>query len=131
MVEAVNAFDNKFYPFTNTDDTIEFLDSVGASNLGYLYDIYHMYRMEGNIDPTLTKYVDKIEHIQIADSPGRNRPGTGEIDYNSVLKTIDECGYKSSVGLEFIAVGSTEESLEWLPLQHRRGIDPETFKIGA
>jgi len=130
MVEAVNAFDNKFYPFTDTDSTIEFLDSVGTSNLGYLYDIYHMYRMEGNIVSTLTKYVDRIEHIQIADSPGRNHPGTGEIDYDQILKTIEECGYKGSVGLEFIAMGSTEASLEWLPREHRRKLDTGSYKFG-
>src|SRR5690606_32469204 len=70
MVEAVNAFDNKFYPLTNTEDTIAFLDSVGARNLAYLYDIFHMQRMEGNIIETIRTHAGRIAHIQIADVPG-------------------------------------------------------------
>lgn len=129
MVEAINCWDNKFYPFTNTRDTISFLDSVNAPNLKYLFDIYHMQRMEGNLTSTLEQFVDKIAHIQIADSPKRNQPGTGEINYNYVLKTIDESSYNGSVGLEYNPIASTEESLQWLPKEHRQSIDLDTFRL--
>ena len=123
MVEAVNAFDNKFYPLTNTADTIEFLDSVGARNLSYLYDIFHMQRMEGNIIATLEKYAGRIGHMQIADVPGRHHPGTGEINYRNVFAAIEKSGYEGSVGLEYIPQGTTEADLEWLPRHQRSGID--------
>lgn len=129
MVEAINAFDNALYPFTNTADTLGFLDSVGASNLEYLYDIYHMQRMEGNIISTLEKHIETIGHIQIADSPRRRYPGTGEINYRRVLEAIEAAGYKHSVGLEYIADGSTEESLRWLPREHRGGIHLESLSL--
>lgn len=129
MIEAINGWDNKFYPFTNTPETISFIDSVNAPNLKYLFDMYHMQRMEGNLTATLEKYVEKIAHIQIADSPHRHQPGTGEINYNYILKAIDESSYEGSVGLEYNPVGSTEESLEWLPKEHRQAIDLATFKI--
>ncbi|MEZ5344964.1 MAG: TIM barrel protein [Pyrinomonadaceae bacterium] len=129
MVEAINGFDNKYYPFTNTRETLEFIDSVGASNLKYLYDIYHMQRMEGNITQTLKENIDRIAHIQIADSPMRNHPGRGEINYLNVLKTIESCGYQGSVGLEFIADGTTAENLAWLPEEHRSGIDLNTLEL--
>ncbi len=129
LVEAINAFDNKFYPFTNTAETLVFLDSVGASNLEYLYDIYHMQRMEGNIIATLEKHIKRIGHIQIADSPLRHHPGTGEINYRNVCETIERCGYQNSVGLEYIANGTTEESLNWLSREHRRGIDLQSLEF--
>lgn len=129
MVEAINGWDNKSYPFTNTRETIAFLDSVNAPNLKYLFDMYHMQRMEGNLISTFEQFVDKIGHIQIADSPKRNQPGTGEINYNNVLKAIDESSYEGSVGLEYNPVGSTEESLAWLPKEHRKGISLESFKL--
>lgn len=129
MVEAINGWDNKFYPFTNTRDTISFLDSVNAPNLKYLFDMYHMQRMEGNLTDTLEQFIDKIAHIQIADSPKRNQPGTGEINYNNVLKALDESSYNGSVGLEYNPLGSTEESLEWLPKEHRQTIDLDTFRL--
>lgn len=129
MVEAVNAFDNKFYPLTNTADTVEFFDSVEARNLAYLYDIFHMQQMEGNIIATLEKYAGRIAHIQIADVPGRHHPGTGEINYRNVFAAIEKSGYEGSVGLEYIPQGTTEEDLEWLPEQHRRGIDAASFDL--
>ncbi len=129
MVEAINAFDNKFYPFTNTADTLAFLDSVGAANIEYLYDIYHMQRMEGNIIATLEKNIERIGHIQIADSPLRQHPGTGEINYRRVFEAIKKCDYQGSVGLEYAANGTTEESLNWLPREHRRGIDIESLEL--
>lgn len=129
MVEALNGFDNKLYPFTNTRETISFLDSVNMPNLKYLFDIYHMQRMEGNLTATFEEFVDKTAHIQIADSPKRNQPGTGELNFNYILKVIEESGYAGSVGLEYNPIGSTEESLSWLPKEHRKGINLETFKL--
>jgi hydroxypyruvate isomerase len=129
MVEAINAFDNKFYPFTNTADTLDFLDSVEVPNLEYLYDIYHMQRMEGNIIATLEKHIERIGHIQIADSPLRRHPGTGEINYRRVFEAIANCGYQGSVGLEYIADGPTAESLGWLPREQRRGIHIESLEL--
>lgn len=129
MVEALNGFDNKFYPFTNTAETLAFLSSVDVPNLEYLYDIYHMQRMEGNIIATLEKHIDRIGHIQIADSPLRRHPGTGEINYKRVFEAIERCGYQGSVGLEYIADGLTEESLGWLPREQRRGINLELLEL--
>ena len=129
LVEAINGWDNKQYPFTNTHDTLEFLDSVGASNLKYLYDMYHMQRMEGNLAATLEKNIDRIGHIQIADSPSRHQPGTGEINYKFVFEVIDSSGYSGYVGLEYNPAGSTEESLAWLPEKFRTRLDPNEINF--
>jgi hydroxypyruvate isomerase len=63
-----------------------------------------------------------IGHIQIADSPGRGEPGTGEIYYPYVLAALEELGYKGYVGLEYNPTGITEESFGWLP-EELRGKD--------
>ena len=75
--------------------------SVGRDNVRVQYDAYHMQRMEGNLMPTIAEHLDLIGHIQIADSPGRGEPGTGEIDYEYLLPKIDELGYAGWVGLEY------------------------------
>jgi hydroxypyruvate isomerase len=129
MVEAVNAFDNKSYPFTNTPDTIEFLESVEAANCKYLYDIYHMQRMEGNIIATIEERIDRIAHVQIADSPRRRHPGTGELNYRNIFEALERSGYEGSVGLEYIADGSTADSLGWLSVEYRREIDIGSLEI--
>ena len=37
--------------------------------------------MEGDLARTIEKNLSRIAHIQLADNPGRNEPGTGEINY--------------------------------------------------
>ncbi|MGI8477419.1 MAG: TIM barrel protein, partial [Thermomicrobiales bacterium] len=77
-------------------------------------DIYHAQRMEGNLVATIRARVGLIGHVQIADSPARNQPGTGEINYPFVLNALDDAGYDGWVGLEYKPAGSTESSLAWL-----------------
>jgi hydroxypyruvate isomerase len=82
-----------------------------------------MQRMEGNLVANLREYVGLIGHIQIADSPGRGEPGTGEIYYPYVLAALEGLGYKGYVGLEYNpTTGTTEESFGWLP-EELRGKD--------
>jgi hypothetical protein len=52
---------------------------------------------------------------QVADSPGRHEPGTGEIHYLNVLAALDALGYQGYVGLEYNPTTSSEASFAWLP----------------
>jgi hydroxypyruvate isomerase len=70
--------------------------------------------MEGDLAPTLTKYLSHIGHIQIADNPGRHEPGTGEINHPFLLAHLDRSGYPGHIGLEYQPSTTTLESLEWL-----------------
>jgi hydroxypyruvate isomerase len=58
---------------------------VGSDNLKLQYDIYHMQRMEGELAATIEKLLPRIAHMQLADNPGRNEPGTGEINLPFLL----------------------------------------------
>jgi hydroxypyruvate isomerase len=78
-----------------------------------------MQRMEGNIIATLREHIAQIGHIQLADSPGRNEPGTGEIHYPHVLAALDALGYQGYAGLEYNPATSSEVSFAWLPKEHR------------
>ena len=116
VVEAVNTFENGPYLLHTTAQAVEFVRSVGRTNLKIQHDLYHMQRMEGNLVANLREHIDTIGHVQIADSPGRGRPGTGEIRYPYVLAELDALGYSGYVGLEYNpTTGSTEESLAWVP----------------
>jgi hydroxypyruvate isomerase len=79
------------------------------------YDAYHMQRMEGNLTATLDAYWPLIGHVQIADSPGRTEPGTGEINYGFLLDHIERRGYSGYIGLEYRpSTGDADESFGWL-----------------
>ena len=74
--------------------------SVGSDHLKILYDIYHVQIQEGNLLPTLEYAWDQVGYFQIGDTPGRNEPGTGEINYKNVLQFIHDKGYRGFLGLE-------------------------------
>lgn len=120
LIEAVNTIENGPYLFRTTASAAEFAASVDRPNVALQYDAYHMQRMEGNVTATIESHLDRIAHIQIADSPGRGQPGTGELDYDYIFGRIEELGYDGWVGLEYKAPGGdTEASLAWLPREQR------------
>ena len=120
LIEAVNTFENGPYVIWNTKAASEFVKSVERDNVRLQYDAYHMQRMEGNVTATIEEHLDEIAHVQIADSPGRGQPGTGELNYDFIFHRLEELGYDGHVGLEYKAPdGDTEASLEWLPRERR------------
>ena len=114
LVEPINTFDIPDFYLSRTAQAIAILDEVDADNLFVQYDIYHAQRMEGELAATLTKHLGRIGHIQLADNPGRNEPGTGEINDPFLLAHLDRIGYPGWVGCEYNPVGTTEAGLGWL-----------------
>jgi hydroxypyruvate isomerase len=100
--------------FLNTSkEGIEVIDAVGADNLLLQYDLFHMQIVEGDLAKTIERLLPRIGHIQIADVPDRNEPGTGEINFDYLLPLIDRLGYKGWVGAEYIPKGDTVQGLSW------------------
>src|SRR6266700_1794664 len=122
MIEAINSIDNGPCLLTRTPAAAGFAGQVARPNVRLQYDAYHMQRMEGDITSTLDAYWHLISHIQIADVPGRNEPGTGEINYRFVLDHLDRKGYQGAIGLEYRpSTGRAEDSFGWLAGYRRAG----------
>ena len=122
VVEAVNTFENGPYLLYTTKDAVGFVESVGSENVEIQHDFYHMQRMEGNLVANLREHIGLIGHVQVADSPDRGEPGTGEIHYPFVLGELERLGYDGYVGLEYNpTTAATEDSLGWLPEPVRAG----------
>ncbi len=114
MIEPINTIDSAGYMLCSPHRGFAFLDEVGHPNLKVQYDLYHAQRMEGNLLATMRDHVGQIGHIQIADSPDRHEPGTGEICYSFLLPAIDEIGYRGWVSLEYNPATTTEAGLGWV-----------------
>jgi hydroxypyruvate isomerase len=113
LIEPINSFDIPGFYLTRTEQAISLLDEVGSSN-GYVqYDIYHAQRMEGELAATMQKHLARIAHIQLADNPGRNEPGTGEINYAFLFRHLDRIGYAGWIGCEYKPAAATEAGLGW------------------
>ncbi len=74
-----------------------------------------MQRMEGDLAPTLREEpLPSINHVQLADNPGRHEPGTGEINYRFLFEHLDRIGYHGWVGCEYKPATTTEAGLGWM-----------------
>ena len=82
------------------DQTYAICKAVNSPSCKILFDMYHMQRNEGNIINNIDAAWDEIGYLQIGNNPGRNEPGTGEMDYQNIFKHIYNKGYKGILGME-------------------------------
>jgi hydroxypyruvate isomerase len=113
LIEPINTYDIPGFYLNYTAQAVSILDEVGADNAFVQYDIYHAQRMEGELAATAQKYLGRIGHIQLADNPGRNEPGTGEINWPFLFAHLDKIGYKGWIGCEYKPLTNTEAGLGW------------------
>ena len=114
LIEPINTFDIPDFYLSRTVQAIEILDEVSADNAFVQYDIYHAQRMEGELANTAQKHLARIGHVQLADNPGRNEPGTGEINYAFLFTHLDRIGYDGWIGCEYKPTATTEAGLGWI-----------------
>jgi hydroxypyruvate isomerase len=114
LIEPINTFDIPGFHLNRTRQALDVIAQVGSPNLFVQYDIYHMQRMEGELANTMKAHLPQIAHLQLADNPGRNEPGTGEINYPFLFGFIDRIGYGGWIGCEYKPAGRTADGLGWL-----------------
>jgi hydroxypyruvate isomerase len=117
LIEPINTIDIPGFFLSRTGQAAQIIADVGSDNLFIQYDIYHMQVMEGDIARTLQKQINRIAHVQLADNPGRNEPGTGEINYPFLYRYLDEIGYRGWIGCEYKPKTTTVEGLGWYTTQ--------------
>ncbi|MDR8392552.1 TIM barrel protein [Aliifodinibius sp. S!AR15-10] len=92
-----------------SDQTYEICKAVNSPSCKILYDVYHMQKNEGNLIRNMELCWDEIAYLQVGDVPGRNEPGTGEINFQNVFKYVHEKGFDGIVGMEHGNAGDGEE----------------------
>ncbi|WP_371018389.1 TIM barrel protein [Pseudalkalibacillus sp. JSM 102089] len=100
-VEPLNGLvDHEGHFLQYSDQAVSIIDQVDSPHVKLLFDVYHQQITEGNVIRNATNYRNRIHHYHIADNPGRNQPGTGELNYLNILKAIKETGFDGFIGLE-------------------------------
>ncbi|RKE22511.1 hydroxypyruvate isomerase [Streptomyces sp. TLI_171] len=124
LVETLNAVESPEYPLVSAAAAIDVVDKVNAAtglgNAKFLCDLYHLARNGEDPAAVITAYADRIGHVQIADTPNRNEPGTGELDFEDLFARLTAAGYQGRIGLEYRPAGGVSaESFDWLPRELR------------
>ena len=114
LIEPVNTRDIPGFFLNNSKQAFDIIKAVGSDNLFLQYDIYHAQVMEGDLARTVEANLALIPHMQLADNPGRNEPGTGEVNYPFLFQHIDRIGYGGWIGCEYKPKTTTDAGLGWV-----------------
>ncbi|PYT27041.1 MAG: hypothetical protein DMG58_21285 [Acidobacteria bacterium] len=112
IVEPLNSLVNhRGFFLTTCVEGAKLIRQVDNPQVRLLFDIYHEQVQEGNVIRTLMEAADIVSVFHVADNPGRNDPGTGEINYRNVYKAIQKTGYSRYLAMEYLPLGDQVESL--------------------
>lgn len=130
LVEALNSAESPRYPIVSSRRAIEVVDQVNAAtglgNARFLMDLYHLSVNGEDLHEVIDRYTARTGHVQIADNPGRSRPGSGDLDFADLLGRLERAGYDGWVGLEYRpGPGLSADAFDWLPARHRAAPRPE------
>jgi hydroxypyruvate isomerase len=127
VIEPVNAADIPGFAIHTLEQAIELLRQSKRSNMGLIFDVYHVARQEGDVTWRLRDALSWVRHVQIATPPMRHEPGAGDVDLVWLIDELDRMGYRGWIGCEYRPSKGTVESLDWA---RRYGIDPSALEDG-
>ena len=114
VIEPLNNIDRVGYSMPYAKPVFELIRKVNSPHIKMLYDIYHQSMMGDFSMDDIRENIDIIGHFHIADAPGRNEPGTGKVDYISIIKDIKSLPYDGYIGLEYRATKKDGETFGFL-----------------
>ncbi|WP_282941321.1 sugar phosphate isomerase/epimerase family protein [Paenibacillus sp. RC67] len=105
-------------------ETVDWIETIGERNVGLLFDSYHWYTNELEIDDILKLDASQIVLVHINDAPNvavadvldndRLFPGEGVIDLTGFLQALQQIGYRGVIAQEILTPKPLEEPSELL-----------------
>ncbi len=123
LIEPINTRSVPGFHLNRQDHAHRIVQAVCASNVKVQMDLFHCQIVEGDLSTKIAQYLPtgRVGHFQIAEVPHRHEPGTGEVNWAHIFKTIDEvsaaCGWDGWIGCEYnpadATAGGTSRGLSW------------------
>jgi hydroxypyruvate isomerase len=114
LIESLAEGLNGAYPLRTAVDAVGVADQAGAPNVKFLFDSFHLASNGEDLGAVVAAHADRIGHVQVADVPGRGRPGTGGLDFGVLFAVLAEHGYHGWVACEYKAQGPAEREFDWI-----------------
>jgi len=112
IVEPLNSLVNhKGFFLTTCTEGHKLIREVDNPHVRLLFDLYHEQVQQGNVIRTLTDAEPEVAVFHVADNPGRNDPGTGEMNYPNIYKAIQKTGFSGYLTMEYLPLGDQVASL--------------------
>lgn len=96
-IEVINRYEVNV--FTTAKETLDFLDKYNVSNCYVHLDTFHMNIDENDSVEAIRACKYKLGYIHVADNT-RCYPGSGQINFDRILRTLDEIGYAGYISVE-------------------------------
>ena len=112
-LEAINQRDAPGFLLESVEQAADVVRALRPLPVGLQFDVYHCQVSQGDLTTRLRALLPLIAHLQVADAPGRNEPGTGEIGWRYLFGLIRSLAYEGWIGCEYRPVGDTVEGLRW------------------
>lgn len=115
LLEPLNTrVDHPGYYLDSTSEGLEIIAKVNHPHVKLLYDMYHSAIMKEVPQEVIGSEIGLVDHVHVADAPGRNEPGTGEISWQRHLGWLQENGYRNYLGLEYFPSQPSEYTWRYL-----------------
>lgn len=114
VLESINPHDIAGFFLQRQSQALEVIQRAEVSNVGLLFDIYHCQRGEGDVTTKMREFMPWIKHVQVAESPSRNEPGEGELNWPFLFNELRTLEYAGWIGCEYRPKAGTEAGLGWL-----------------
>lgn len=131
VIEPIDPLENPPIYLTSVTEGFEIIREVGNPHVKVLYDFYHEQRASGNLIEKLENNIDSVGLVHVADVPGRHEPGTGEIDYRNIYRTLARLNYNKFIAMEYYPTGDPLESIKTarlVALESARSL-PSPYKL--
>ena len=114
VIEPLNNIDRKGYAMPYAKPFFDLIERLNTPHIKMLYDIYHQNMMGDFSMEEIRQRISQIGHFHVADVPGRHEPGTGGVEYVSILREIRKLPYSGYIGLEYRATKPDGETFGFL-----------------
>jgi len=108
-LEAINRYETNF--LTTAEEADELIREIGSDTIGLHLDTFHMNIEEVSIEEAIKNHARRLNHMHVADS-NRQAPGMGHLDFEPILRTLKDTGYRGYLGLECLPVPNPQEAAE-------------------
>ena len=109
LLEPLNRYECDW--FNTTEDALDPIEQLGAANLKYLADTYHMNIEEKDIAASIRRAGKSLGYVHLADS-NRCGPGQGHLPLQEVLKALKDIGYDGYLSFECLPKPDPESAIQ-------------------
>ena len=127
VIEPIDRIENPSIYLDGVTEAFAIVRAVDSPNLRVLYDLYHEQRTHGNLIEKLQQNIALVGLIHVADVPGRHQPGTGELDYGQIYRTLAQLSYTGTIAMEFYPTGDIIATLRGAREQVLGSFDPTSL----